>query len=377
MEQILSCFERYFSKRQFTSLLFILHLLLASERKQLSCAEGKSESAFSRFLGIYKWDPEAVNEARIQEHWAEVEIYMQQYHLRHLILRLILDDTVVPKSGTAFDRLGVHYSSTLDKTVRGHCFVVLYARMGPFRFPVAYRWYLNEVYCPEAGMEFKTKPQLALEMLKKFTFPATLRVSSLELLVDGGYAEKDILHYADSEGWYFYARLTSNRNLEEIQFVGVGGKKYGKPLSQVKSGEIVTPSYLGQKVKVVRQRGEKGPRYLMTNCLTASNSKVRKRAKLRWEVEVFFRRSKQHLGFGDYRVRRWQAIEKYILSVWIAYMIALSEPPPSGEDSMTLIAHQQVMAWKMLQSRLKEYLLAKLLILKNALEQVLIPRLLL
>jgi len=377
MERILSCFERCFSKRQFTSFLFILHLLLASERKQLSCAEGKSESAFSRFLGIYPWDPEAVEEARIQEHWDQVEGYVREYHIGRLTLRLILDDTVVPKSGTAFDRLGVHYSSTLDKTVRGHCFVVLYASIGPFRFPVDYRWYLNEAYCPEAGMEFKTKPQLALEMLQEFSIPATVRVSSLELLVDGGYAEKDILDYAASEGWYFYARLASNRTLEEIQCIGVMGKKYSKTLSQVKSGEIVTPSYLGQQVKVVRQRGKKGPRYLMTNCLTASNSKVRKRAKLRWEVEVFFRRSKQHLGFGDYRVRRWQAIEKYLLLVWIAYMIAVSEPPPSGGDPMTLIAHQQVMAWKMLQSRLKEYLLAKLLILKTCLDQFLIPRLLL
>ena len=92
---------------------------------------------------------------------------------------------------------------------------------------------------------------------------------------------------------------------------------------------------------------------------------------------MFFRRSKQHLGFGDYRVRRWQAIDKYILSVWIAYMIAVSKPPPSGEDSMTLIAHQQVMAWNMLQCRMKEYLLAKLLLLKACLEQILIPRLLL
>ena len=315
MERILSCFERCFSKRQFTSFLFILHLLLASERKQLSCAEGNSESAFSRFLGIYPWDPEAVEEARIQEHWDQGEGYVREYHIGRLTLRLILDDTVVPKSGTAFDRLGVHYSSTLAKTVRGHCFVVLYASIGPFRFPLDYRWYLNEEYCPAAGMEFKTKPQLALEMLQEFTFPETVRIGSIELLVDGGYAEKEILDYAVSEGWDFYARLASNRLLEEIQFVGVGGKKYAKLLSQVKSGEIITLSYLGQKVKVVRQRGGKGPRYLMTNCLTASNSKVRKRAKLRWEVEVFFRRSKQHLGFGNYRVRRWQAIEKYILSV--------------------------------------------------------------
>lgn len=377
MERILSCFERCFSKRQFTSLLFILNLLLASERKQLSCAEGKSESAFSRFFGKYKWDPEAVNAVRIQEHWDQVVAYMKKCHIPRLILRLILDDTVVPKSGKAFDRLGVHYCSTLDKTVRGHCFVVLYAVIGPFRFPVDYRWYLNEAYCPEAGMAFKTKPQLALEMLQAFRIPETVRGSAIELLVDGGYAEKEILDYAAEEGWHFYARLASNRLLEEIQFVGVGGKPYAKPLSQVKSGEMVTPSYLGQKVKVVRQQRGKAARYLMTNCLTASNSKVRKRAKLRWEVEVFFRRSKQHLGFGDYRVRRWQAIDKYILSVWIAYMIALSEPPPSGEDSMTLIAHQQVMAWNMLQCRMKEYLLAKLLILKAGIEKILIPSLLL
>ena len=34
-----------------------------------------------RALGTYKWDPEAVNEARIQEHWAQVEASLQQDHL--------------------------------------------------------------------------------------------------------------------------------------------------------------------------------------------------------------------------------------------------------------------------------------------------------
>ena len=114
MERILSCFERCFSERQFTSFLLILPLLLASERKHLSCAEGKSQRAFSRFLGLYEWDPKVVNEARIQEHWAQVEAYLQQDPLPRLTLRLILDAPVVPKSGTAFDRLGIHYSAPLD-----------------------------------------------------------------------------------------------------------------------------------------------------------------------------------------------------------------------------------------------------------------------
>ena len=133
----------------------------------------------------------------------------------------------------------------------------------------------------------------------------------------------------------------------------------------------------GAKVKVVRQRGKNGPQYLMTNCLTASNSKVRKRAKLRWEVEVFFRRIKHHLGFGKYRVRRWQAIEKVILTVWIAYRIALSESPASLEGVLvTLEEHQQILAWEMLQSRMKDYLLTKLILLKIVLDQLLIPLLL-
>ncbi len=75
MEQILSCFERSFSKRQFTSLLVVLNVLLASQKKLLSCAEGKSESAFSRFFGVYKWDRKAIEEARRREHWAQVEAY--------------------------------------------------------------------------------------------------------------------------------------------------------------------------------------------------------------------------------------------------------------------------------------------------------------
>lgn len=377
MEQILSCFERYFSKRQFTSLLFVLNLLLASQKKLLSCTEGKSESAFSRFFGVYQWDRKAVESARLKEHWAQVEAYARQHRVRRWTLRLIIDDTVVPKTGKAFDRLGIHYSSTLDKEVSGHCFVVLYAAIGPFQFPVGFRWYLNEQFCPTAKLVFKTKLTLAVELLEELTIPSTLPIRTIEVLLDGGYAEKEVLDYVIVQGWHFYARLASNRTLEEIQFVGVAGKPYTKKLSQVKSGEVVTPSYLGAKVKVVRQRGKKGPRYLMTNCLTASNSKVRKRATLRWEVEVFFRRIKHHLGFGKYRVRRWQAIEKYILTVWIAYMIALSEAPPSVEGVLvTLEEHQQALAWQILHITMKEYLLAKLILLKIVLDHLLIPLLL-
>ncbi len=79
MEEILSCFERYFSKRQFSSLLFVLHLLLASEKKVLSRAEGKSESAFSRFFGLYKWDRKAVEEARRQAYWSQVEEHVKEH----------------------------------------------------------------------------------------------------------------------------------------------------------------------------------------------------------------------------------------------------------------------------------------------------------
>jgi len=372
MEKILLCFECYFSMRQFSSLLFVLHLLLASEKKVLSRAEGKSESAFSRFFGVYKWDPKGVEEARRAAHWAQVSQYVEQHHIHRLTLRLIIDDTVVSKSGKAFDRLGIHYSSTLNKEVNGHCFVVLYAVIGPFRFPLDYRWYLNEKCCPQAGMEFKTKLQLAVEMLKALVIPSSMPIPTIEVLLDGAYAEKEVLDYVDAQGWHFYARLASNRTLEEIQFVGVAGKPYPKTLAQVKSGEVVTPAYLGLKVKVVRQRGDKHPRYLMTNCLKASNSKVRKRAKLRWEVEVFFRRIKQHLGFDQYRVRSWQAIDKYILTVWIAYMIALSESPPSSNGVLlTLEQHQQMLAWNMLKSKMKAYLLAKLMLEKTILDLLL------
>lgn len=377
MARILAFLKEGFSARQFSSLLLILDLLLSSEIKTLSCAQGKSESAFSRFLGVYRWDLSIIEEARRQEHWAQVATYMKECHIPRLTLRLILDEIVVPKSGTAFDRLGVHYSSTLDKTVPGHCFVVLYASIGPFRFPLDSRWYVNEEYCEEAGLEFKTKPQHGLELLQAVEIPSGVKVRQIELLVDGGYAEKEIFDYAVAEDWHMYARLASNSILEEIAFVGVAGKEYPKTLAQIKSGQIVTPAYLGYPVKVVRQKGSKGPKYLMTNNLEASNSKIRKRAKLRWEIEVFFRRIKQHLGFGAYRVRKWQAIEKYILCVWIAYMVATVEAPlPPDGDLMLLRDHQKILAWRMLQATMPEYLLARLLLLKCSLNHLIVRLLL-
>jgi hypothetical protein len=377
MARILAFLKEGFSARQFSSLLFILDLLLSSEIKTFSCAQGKSESAFSRFLGVYRWDLPSIEEARKQEHWAQVATYMKECHIPRLTLRLILDEIVVPKSGTAFDRLGVHYSSTLDKTVPGHCFVVLYASIGPFRFPLDYRWYVNEEYCEEAELEFKTKPQHGLELLHAFEMPSQIQIRQIELLVDGGYAEKEIFDYALAEEWHMYTRVASDSILEEIAFVGVAGKEYHKTLAQIKSGESVTPAYLGHPVKVVRQKGSKGPKYLMTNNLEASNSKIRKRAKLRWEIEVFFRRIKQHLGFGAYRVRKWQAIDKYILCVWLAYMVAVVEaPPPLDGDLMLLRNHQKILAWRMLQATMPEYLLARLLLLKSCLNYLILSVLL-
>jgi len=170
---------------------------------------------------------------------AQVEASLQQDHLPGLTL--LLDEVVASKSGKAFAWLGVRSSSPFDKTVRGPCFVVFYAVLGPFRFPVPYRRYLNEASCPAAGLEFKPKPQLALELLKEFTFSPTLAIGPLGLFVAGGSIEKDLPDYAGSEGGHFYARLASPRILEALQYPGVLGKASYKPLSQGKSGDVVTP----------------------------------------------------------------------------------------------------------------------------------------
>lgn len=74
-------------------------------------------------------------------------------------------------------------------------------------------------------------------------------------------------------------------------------------------------------VKVVfsRRRGESNHIALVTDDLCASMRSVVADYLKRWSIEMLIKDEKQHLGLGDYRVLRYQAVVRHLHLVDIAY----------------------------------------------------------
>jgi hypothetical protein len=74
-------------------------------------------------------------------------------------------------------------------------------------------------------------------------------------------------------------------------------------------------------VKVVfsRRRGESRSVTLVTDNLHASMKAIVADYLKRWSIEMLIKDEKQHLGLGDYRVIRYQAIVRHLHLVDVAY----------------------------------------------------------
>lgn len=59
---------------------------------------------------------------------------------------------------------------------------------------------------------------------------------------------------------------------------------------------------------------------LATNEVTWHSDKIIKNYRLRWSIETFHRDAKQHLGFGEYQMRRLSGISRHWSLVFAAYL---------------------------------------------------------
>ena len=76
------------------------------------------------------------------------------------------------------------------------------------------------------------------------------------------------------------------------------------------------------KIKLVLLKTRKNSRKfkaLVTNDLNCPGEDVIKYYKRRWDIEVFYRDCKQHLGMGDYQVRGLGPVVIHLQFVFLAY----------------------------------------------------------
>jgi hypothetical protein len=221
---------------------------------------------------------------------------------------------------------------------------------GLIKLPVAFiPWHKEgSSYLQAKEQRYRTKNELARILVYKIT-RSSLRFNYLTF--DNWYSSRENLRFFIHLRLTFYTNIKSTTKIKPEGFKGSLSCKelvksyypttrhyhYYQHLKAHARGFLV--AYIGDepnlKLVVVKNyrrsrrlknltknlKGEKDPNgYLLTNALDASVVEVIKRCRSRWDIEVFFRDLKTHLGLNSVGARKVEQTLRHISLIMLGYV---------------------------------------------------------
>jgi len=325
-------FREVFSRPQFKHfrrLVLGLILPLAKNKTAQGIAEIFSDSpdrsCLSRFLERAPWSvEEALNRAL-------AALYRRLPRAKGQLIYLILDDSENAKTGKKIAGAGWFHDSLGKKgLIFGHNFVLALAKVGGLCFPVGIRLYLKAEFCAAHGLAFRTKNELAAELIARFQPPSP---GPVLVLFDGWYLNETVVGAVAARGFSWVSRMKSNRSVviegrrwsgeqfadtlgaAELRETGFTPRSHDFPvIGCVRIGQL---KKLGE-VALVFGCNEKGAwQIFASNLREGSLEAILSGYDQRWEIECCFRESKQHLGLGESQARLLRCVVIHLHGVMI------------------------------------------------------------
>jgi hypothetical protein len=328
-------------------------LLVCEDEKTLAALQRQfikapDASNMADFLRISPWKAEDIRTAlrRNQVNWA-----MAQAERLGLpkVLYINIDDSLGEKDkGTRHlepvDWFHDHSESTKSKPVFKNAFCYLEAnlRMGDMVFIVDLRLYLREKTVRRlnrhrhAGQHipFRSKNSLAKSILEALR-PLLPIGWAVYVQFDSWYASEQLIKYVRRQGWHVTCGLKHNRKLngKRIDQIAFALKHRRYTQIQVTAADGNSTTYYvrqttGRLQKVPfdvrvffskRHPREKSPAYFMSTDLTRSAQQALQGYSGRWSCEVGNFYLKTQLGLSDFRVRAYEAVDKYMVVVLLTW----------------------------------------------------------
>jgi SRSO17 transposase len=234
----------------------------------------------------------------------------------------IIDDTSNKKRGKHIAGAYNYFDHISKKYIWGQqivCSIILYRGITiPFGFAI----YLTEQQCKELKIRFRKKTDIALELLKSFEPDCNQKVF---VLADTYYATKDIINYSNLKKHNFISQLKSNRvfyingyrtnvrkylknkSFKDKQKVRIGKNTYRAFSKRVnlKTGGVV-------KIVITKCTAHCTATVLFSTNTALSIYEIMEAYNKRWKIEIFFKMSKQHLGFNAYQSTDIKAINSHL-----------------------------------------------------------------
>jgi len=327
-------FSGFFSKPQFSHFReYVIGLYTSYGRKTVAninenTDNGTDQSQLNRFLTNPKWNVKGVQEK--YEEYAIVNVLKNS----NKYVFLIFDDTVKPVSvknkieGVAkyFDHAEKHY-------VWGHKFFTSAITNGNgLIVPFVIEIYRKRIDSKMHGIKYRKITNMAKETVEKFALVDTGSKEKVALF-DIFYACQKILKTCIKSAVHFVTKVKSNKkfivndkilNVKELSrfmpFVGEtiikdSRYEYSKPISVEWNG-VGTVFLIRSRLK-----GHREVQYFITDIASLNGAEILELYSKRWEIESMHRNLKQSIGFGDYMIRKIEAIKTHVLLSSIAYAI--------------------------------------------------------
>jgi hypothetical protein len=291
-------------------------------------------------------------------------------------LTLALDDTPTRRYGPHVQGAGIHHNPAPGPSgspyVYGHVFVVLgllapHPAWGVIALPLLARLYVRKKDLPSIDLKhrpaFRTKLELAVELLRWAEPWLGLLGKPIWVVADGAYAKKDLLKSAAALGMTVVSRLRKDAALRDLPGPRPAGKRgrprtYGEHIIDLAKragqrrgwssatfdlyGERVIKRYktflatwrpAGGVIRVVLVDEPTGWRAYFCTDPSASVADILETIADRFSLEITFRECKQIVGAGQQQVRfLWANIGAFHVCLWTFTMTEAWAWRRSGEE---------------------------------------------
>jgi SRSO17 transposase len=366
-------------------------LLLPSERKSVEpiaaltapARTAAQHQSLLHFVGQGDWSDEAVMERIRAQAIPNIEVH-------GAISAWIIDDTGFPKKGMHSVGVARQYCGQLGKQDNCQVAVSLSIANDHASLPVTYRLYLPQSWANDetrrkkagvpADIEFKTKPQIALEQIK---WASAAGLPRGVVIVDAGYGvearfrnEISALKLKYVAGvkttntvWSpgMFASPNSRRGHKESTPISVEKLAIALPKSSWRTirwrdgtNEVLCSRFARIRVRSAHDRhaakervpeewlliewppDEKAPTkfWLSTLGANVTFTHLVRTAKLRWRIERDYLELKQEIGLGHFEGRGWRGFHHHATLCIAAYAFLVAERaafPPSQARCGTIV----------------------------------------
>ena len=330
VKHLFSKFKRYFTKPQFNNFCRAELGLIAAGKAEHDVKsvnelfiDKKDQSSLNRFITDPKWN---INTAVKK---GKNLLLSEADKLDASVEYKIIDDTVCRKYSQNTEMVCYNHSSTMG-TVLSHDYVTSLYVNNSLAVPDGLKLYGNQKKCIEKGIEFKTRLQLACDIIDEHTPLAKKTI----WLWDSWFTCQEMASKCRSHGYNWIGEIKSNR------IVFYEGKRYrldglfdkirceGGFFDVVLKGEVYHAfkadvfmpkmGYLSIVMNV--KAGTKDIHFLCTDLVGCSVEEIVGHGLERHRIEDFYKEAKA-LGFGEYRFRASEAALIHAHLVVLAYTL--------------------------------------------------------